>query len=244
MVPSFFSKLTFYQMRNVVSGINFYQFNSIFLPIVFGKRNGIIFFRLSYATWSLKVSFFFLVELLSRRGTFFYVDDFNSFRWVDYLKNFSLLNQLAINFWRWPPGLFTNFRMYSKLFFSRGVWFKTNNEVFFSCNPKRLPNVVFLPKVKFGLWPYDESSILRIPLMIVSDGSFFKYSVLFLLVGDCNYADCVVFYVKFLLLATIKGTLREIKFFFKISNNIILRRRINFLKIFFFKFYGYKYKEI
>lgn len=191
-----------------------------------------------------KSLFFFLTELVSKRGIFFYVDDINSFIWVDYLKNFSLLNQLAINFWRWPPGLFTNFRMYSKLFFSKGLWFKSNNEVFFSCNPKRLPNIVFLPKVKFGFWPYDESNILRIPLMVVSDGSFFKYSVLFLLVGDCNFFDCVIFYIKFLLLATIKGTLCEISLFLKVGELILLRKRIKFLNFFFYKFYGYSYKEI
>ncbi len=223
-----FKRISYIQMisSGIHMGAKYRELDPYNYDFVYANRLGRAIIDLRNVLVSLKRNNYVLVNVISNRGKFLFVDNMADSAYQKHLNLFMFLGQFFLNS-KVPGGIFTNFKyiyfdIVSKFFlFSKNIVTEQDREflkTYFSyVRIRRLPEYIFVGCNNRTTASFDETSHLRIPSNTIIDGSSRHSSLLFPLFGSNLTSTSLIFFVELLSSVILAGYLSEIKQFFLIS---------------------------
>jgi len=230
-------RISYTQMINsgVHLGAKFREIDPYNFDFIYAKRFGRAIIDLRNTLVSLKRSNYILINIITNRGKFLFIDNLEDGGYQKHLNLLVYVGQFFLNS-KIPGGIFTNFRfiyfdIVSKFFlFNKNALTEESRNFlkshFSYSRIRRLPDFIFIACDSRTNSSFDETSHLRIPSNTIIDGSSRHISLLFPMFGSNTSVASLVFFVELFSSIILAGYLNEIRQFFLISRRekALLRR--------------------
>jgi len=220
---------------------------------IYGYRYKIIFLKINLLLFNLRISLFFLTNVISKRGKILFVDFKNDFFTDELLLLLSRKIKQFCLYKKWICGFLTNYKKFS--FYIYKIFSKRKNNVNiniwkpflinFKKNFKgikglfRIPDIIITPSISRNKECFLESFTLGIPIIGMINVNKSITGVTFPIISNENSLLGEFYFLDVFCNAIQKGYRKEIFKYYKLINlyNLIKSRKFLLKKKFYFKTY-------